>query len=53
MSKNHEIVPVTPFVPQETRRPAENDERLIDLWVHGRSPATVRAYRADAQHFLA
>jgi integrase/recombinase XerD len=53
MSTNHEIVPVAPAVPQVTRRPAETDERLIDLWVHGRSPATVRAYRADALHFLA
>lgn len=48
-----EIVPVTtPAVPEETRLPAETDERLIDLWVHGRSPATVRAYRADARRFL-
>lgn len=40
-------------VPEETRRQAETDERLIDLWVHGRSPATIRAYRADANSFLA
>src|SRR4051794_15927959 len=31
---------------------AATDERLIDLWVHGRSPHTRRAYRADAERFV-
>lgn len=29
------------------------DERLIDLWLHGRSPGTQRGYRAEANRFLA
>ncbi len=50
---SNELVQVTsPTVPEETRRHADTDERLIDLWVHGRSPATIRAYRADATSFL-
>lgn len=32
---------------------AENDARLLDLWLHGRSPATQRGYRAEAKRFLA
>lgn len=32
---------------------ADNDARLIDLWLHGRSPATQRGYRAEAKRFLA
>lgn len=47
-----EIIQVITRLPEETRRPAENDERLIELWLHGRSPATIRAYRADANRFL-
>jgi len=31
---------------------ADNDERLVELWLHGRSPHTQRAYRADADRFL-
>src|SRR5688572_6963763 len=49
----NEIVQVTTAaVPKETRRQADTDERLIELWVHGRSPATIRAYRADAKGLL-
>jgi integrase/recombinase XerD len=33
-------------------RHATTDERLIDLWVHGRSRHTQRAYRADAGRFV-
>ena len=36
-----------------TRREAETDERLVELWLHGRSIHTQRAYRADANSFLA
>ena len=32
---------------------ADTDARMIDLWLHGRSPATERGYRAEAQRFLA
>ncbi len=30
-----------------------SDERLLALWLHGRSPTTVRAYEADGRAFLA
>ena len=30
---------------------ADNDARLIDLWLHGRGPATQRGYRAEAERF--
>lgn len=45
------LVPVTTtalVVPQQ----AESDEHLIDLWLHGRSRHTQRAYRRDAGRFL-
>jgi len=32
---------------------AGNDDRLIDLWLHGRGKATSRGYRAEADRFLA
>lgn len=28
------------------------DDRLIDLWLHGRSRATQRGYRAEAERFI-
>ena len=49
----NEIIPFSRSGLPDTRPPEETDERLIDLWVHGRSPATVRAYRADAARLLA
>lgn len=45
------LVPVPPtglVAPQQ----AESDRHLIDLWLHGRSRHTQRAYRADAERFL-
>lgn len=33
-------------------RQAESDQQLIELWLHGRSRHTQRAYRADANRFL-
>jgi len=33
-------------------RQAGSDDQLIELWLHGRSPHTQKAYRADAQRFL-
>jgi integrase/recombinase XerD len=47
-----ELVPVTTtavVVPQQ----ADSDQHLIELWLHGRSRHTQRAYRADAGRFLA
>jgi integrase/recombinase XerD len=46
-----DLVPVTPtalVVPKQ----ADSDQQLIDLWLHGRSRHTQRAYRADAMRFL-
>lgn len=44
-------------VPQATFRVADrqtaSDEQLIDLWVHGRSKHTQRAYRIDALQLMA
>ena len=34
-------------------RQADNDDTLIGLWLHGRSRHTQKAYRADAERFLA
>src|SRR4051794_39559235 len=31
---------------------ADNEHHLLDLWLHGRSPATQRGYRAEAERFL-
>ena len=31
---------------------ADSDEQLLALWLHGRSPATQRAYRSDSTRFL-
>jgi integrase/recombinase XerD len=33
-------------------RPADTDDHLVALWLHGRSPHTKRAYRADSERFL-
>src|SRR5437762_2151885 len=35
-----------------TVRQAATDAQLIELWLHGRSRHTLRAYRADANRFL-
>lgn len=45
------LIPVQPtalVIPQQ----AESDQHLIDLWLHGRSRHTQRAYRGDAEKFL-
>lgn len=46
---NTSIIPVqaTPII-----RQADNDQQLVAMWLFGRSPATTRAYRADADRFL-
>lgn len=46
-----ELVPVMAtavVIPKQ----AKTDQHLIDLWLHGRSRHTQRAYRADAERFL-
>jgi site-specific recombinase XerD len=40
--------PAAPPVPTQ----ADSDDTLLRLWLHGRSPHTVRAYAADAAAFL-
>jgi hypothetical protein len=30
---------------------AAGDDPLVEVWLHGRSPHTQRAYRADAERF--
>lgn len=34
-------------------RDTDSTGRILDLWLHGRSPHTQRAYRADVERFLA
>lgn len=38
---------------QELQRHTAADERLVELWLHGRPDHTQRAYRADVGRFLA
>ena len=45
------LVPVTPTSLVAPRQ-ADNDAHLVELWLHGRSRHTQRAYRADAERFL-
>jgi integrase/recombinase XerD len=48
---NNEITLIQPTEQTPTLE-ADNDTRLIDLWLHGRSLATQRGYRAEAERFL-
>jgi len=43
--------PPTPLA--ASPRPAATDDQLVELWLHGRSPHTRRAYRADSERFRA
>ncbi|QEL17859.1 tyrosine-type recombinase/integrase [Limnoglobus roseus] len=45
------IVPVATTAMVVSRQ-ADSDHHLIDLWLHGRSRHTQRAYRKDAERFL-
>jgi integrase/recombinase XerD len=47
----NELVPV-PGDGMIVSRQAETDQQLIELWLHGRSRHTQRAYRRDAERFL-
>lgn len=44
------IVPLAPRPSIQAQ--TNNDDSLIDLWLHGRSGHTQRAYRADVGRFL-
>ena len=48
--ERNELVPVpsNDLLPRQ----ADNDAHLIELWLHGRSEHTQRAYRADVDRFL-
>src|SRR5947209_19609612 len=50
----NDIIPINsaPAFPAAPRQ-ADTDQQLIALWLHGRSRHTERAYRADADQFLA
>ena len=43
------VAVTTLVVPQQ----ADSDQHLIELWLHGRSHHTIRAYRANAEKFVA
>jgi integrase/recombinase XerD len=45
-----QIVIATPRAPALADQ-ATSDDQLVALWLHGRSAATAKAYRADATHF--
>src|SRR4051812_23437185 len=48
------LAPAPPLPPLEVVPTQEaNDARLVALWLHGRSPATQRAYQADLAAFRA
>ena len=53
-SNNHSSESIVPqHQPgQPVVRQAQSDAQLIELWLHGRSRHTQRAYRADVQQFL-
>jgi integrase/recombinase XerD len=46
-----ELTPLAAGLPAQPD-PQPSDDRLIDLWLHGRSPHTARAYRGDVVRFL-
>lgn len=44
------LVPLQPLAAMPSQ--ANNDQHLITLWLHGKSPHTQRAYKADVQRLL-
>ena len=49
-------VEIDVFGPLRSHQPAScasSDQHLLEIWLHGRSPHTQRAYRADITRFLA
>lgn len=49
--RRNELVPV-PSNGNVIPRQADSDDHLLELWLHGRSEHTQRAYRADAGRFF-
>jgi hypothetical protein len=47
------VTNVTTLVLATPIRQATSDAHLLDLWLYGRSPHTVRSYRRTAGRFLA
>jgi integrase/recombinase XerD len=50
MSEKMAISQVFTTLPEEPR--ADSDTQLLEIWLHGRSKHTQRAYRADVERFL-
>jgi integrase/recombinase XerD len=46
-----EIAATHPLLPAPTPPQAQSDGQLVAIWLHGRSPHTQRAYRADVERF--
>jgi len=42
-----------PLAPEPMSGQAATDHQVLELWLHGRSPHTIRAYRHDIRRFLA
>ena len=47
-----ELIAYAGSAPQVLARQADSDTELMQLWLHGRSPHTQRAYRHDIARFL-
>jgi integrase/recombinase XerD len=39
--------------PEQLANQADSDGELLELWLHGKSPHTIRSYRHDCGRFLA
>lgn len=50
---NAEIAVSSPLEPLADAPRASSDGQLLEIWLHGRSPHTQRAYRADIERFRA
>jgi len=50
MTSEIAVSPVLASLPEAP--PADSDSQLLEIWLHGRSRHTQRAYRADVEHFL-
>ena len=48
-----EIVKSSTFTALPEAPRADSNTQLLEIWLHGRSQHTQRAYRADVEHFLA
>jgi integrase/recombinase XerD len=51
ITEKMEVSHVFTSLPEAPR--ADSDSQLLEIWLHGRSRHTQRAYRADVEHFLA